>query len=493
MLKKKRIAKFYSVIKYFLITLIIFVGNHAQSQNLTKDQMLYDICFLQSSIHEYCSFLPLLEQRTGINVDKEIEKLKLKIPEEQSSGEFAHHIRQILNILYDGHTGIINKKTIKWYKTSEYNYLATIGNVSLEDTLYADFFYNQINNNVFSKLKCWIKTKYMNGKYYNVRPFSQHGLFMDSGEEITAIDGIPITSYINDNNNQMYFKLWDPVLKQWYCELFTLSLTQLGKQRFTLTINQKQVLLDCSQAVDNITFEHPNTSENPNCFVIDDNVLYFYMPQMINAEWYIQELYRNYTPKINKIIIDIRSNSGGDDNVWKSLLKKIVSKPIKYNFRIGMNSNDILENAIKDFGSIKHINGRTIIENKRVILPDSNSVKYKGKIYVLQDKYTYSAASALSSVAWQNKSLILLGQPSAFISGYTFPALALKLPQSGISFKLAFSTDLSGGNHNPFMDKVEIEIEDENINEYLNKVLFYDYYSCDFLKKRDKFINKILN
>ncbi len=72
--------------------------------------MLYDICFLQSSIHEYCSFLPLLEQRTGINVDKEIEKLKLKISEEQSAGEFVHHIRQILSILYDGHTGIIKNK-----------------------------------------------------------------------------------------------------------------------------------------------------------------------------------------------------------------------------------------------------------------------------------------------------------------------------------------------------------------------------------------------
>jgi len=43
------------------------------------------------------------------------------------------------------------------------------------------------------------------------------------------------------------------------------------------------------------------------------------------------------------------------------------------------------------------------------------------------------------------------------------------------------------------MDKVEIEIEDENINEYLNKVLFYDYYSCDFLIKRDKFIRRIVN
>lgn len=134
------------------------------------------------------------------------------------------------------------------------------------------------------------------------------------------------------------------------------------------------------------------------------------------------------------------------------------------------------------------MNGKeAVVEMNRTLLPDSNSVHFNGKIYVLQDKYTYFAASALSSVARQKENIILIGEPSALLSGYTFPAIMFKLPNSGIPFYLGFSTDLSGGEDNPYMDQPEVEIL-ESLDEYLDKVINNDGFGEDYLINKDKLI-----
>lgn len=96
-----------------IIFLLCLVSNPIQSQTLTKKQMQDDLLFLQGHIHQYFSPLPLLEVRTGINVDKEFKKLYGEITTTTSIDEFTQIIRQGLNMLYDGHSQIIPGYSLK--------------------------------------------------------------------------------------------------------------------------------------------------------------------------------------------------------------------------------------------------------------------------------------------------------------------------------------------------------------------------------------------
>ena len=155
------------MVRYFFafIFLVCSITVFCQPSNLSYQKMLEDFDSLQGNIQKYCAFVPVLEKRTGISVNKELNKLKKQIRTETTVEEFADLVRQGLNILNDGHTEIANSSMVKWWVTSQYNYLKEMGNVSLSDTLWADYYNSCTQDSVFTFSKSGIRAKYINGKY----------------------------------------------------------------------------------------------------------------------------------------------------------------------------------------------------------------------------------------------------------------------------------------------------------------------------------------
>ncbi len=489
----KSINKHFPICKYFwFVFLVCLVNNPIQSQTLSQKQMQDDLSFLQGHIHQYFFPLALLEQRTGVNVDNEFKKLNDEITPTTSIEDFTHIIRQGLNILNDAHSQIIPGSSLVNYVSPDY-YLSSIGNVSLSDTTNADYYYRLLNKSMNGKVQINIMTKFMNGEYYNIRPFRYNSIRINGGEKISSIDGLSMNQFVGDNSAKMYYLFWDPISQKYYSRLFTMALPLLNIEKFTLNMGDKDIALSLDTTVETLQERH-SQSNYGNVMLIDNNILYLRMPAMSDREWYISELLRIYTPNVEKIIFDIRGNSGGYDGVWIDLLRKIIDKPLEYKYHVGMNHNPAIENSIlSSFSELKMIRkgDKTEMYRQTVQLPDSNSVHFKGKMYVLQDEFTYSAAAALASVAWQSENMEVVGAPSAMIGGYTLPAIAFKLPNSEIVFTLAFTADLAGGEKNPYMDKVEVEILENDINAYVDKILNYDCYSEEYLLNKDKLIKYV--
>lgn len=156
-----------------------------------------------------------------------------------------------------------------------------------------------------------------------------------------------------------------------------------------------------------------------------------------------------------------------------------------------MNHRENLKNAIANFGEIEIQGNKMTVSRDRTILPDSNSVGFDGHIYILQGRYTYSAASAFISAAKQNKKkFTIIGEPGAMISGYTFPGIVFVLPHSKIVYKIAFSTDVTGGTTDPYMDQPDILIT-ENIDDYLDRFFTHNPQEISYLQERDKCIKYV--
>jgi hypothetical protein len=478
--------KFYvSLLLTVFFSAVLFA--QTETVTLTPQQMREDFDFLHSTIITHCSFLPLLEQRTNTSVNRELQRLKQTITPAITIEEFARIVRQGLNILRDGHTQIINGAPVKWFVTN--SYLSPVGNVALADTLYAGY-YRAFIDGIIPMAQSGLRVKYADGKYYNARPFTFNNMPVRLGEEITSIDGIEINQFIREHASQ-FNCLWDSDKKQFYADNFIWYLPAIGKPIFTLTIGGKEVIIDSQKLVDNLQREKYALDRSPRVEIINGDILYIGMSIMMDATWYINELKEKYTPAVKKIIFDIRDNGGGDDSVWADLLTHIINEPFHYCFVVGMNYGERLKEAIRDFGEITVENGKMTVRSPRTLYPDSSSIHFTGKMYILQNKYTYSAASAFAAAAIQNKDKItVMGEPSAFIAGYTFPPIIFKLPHSGLVFRLAFSTDISGGKDNPYMDKVVVELS-ETIDDYFDKLYKYDSSTIEYLSQRDKWVEYI--
>jgi len=463
----------------------------AQSVHLNHNQMLEDIDSLQSKIYRYCSFLPLLEQRTNISISTIFEQLRQKVTSNTSTAGFADIVWQHLNILQDGHSGIVNSSRVKWVTSSNY-YLAPVGNVSLSDTLHANNYVSLTADSVFSAARSGIRAKYLNGKYYNMRPFTFNQTPVKLGEEITAINGVNIHHFIQEYCTQIYALEWDSECKQWFSDYFMLSLPKMGLKKFSLTIGGREVVIDSDSLVHNLERErYQPFPYSPRLMLIDSSILYVCMPTMMNAQWYIQEIRRIYRTGIEKVIFDLRGNSGGDDSVWWMILSALVKQPLNYRYYVGMNDHETLRMAVSAFGDFEKRDNILTVSRERTIKPDNATLGFDGHIYIFQDRYTYSAASAFVSAAMQNKErFTVIGEPSRLFSGYSFPAILFSLPNSKLVYSLAFSTDLTGGKENPFMDKVDILIKD-NIDEYIEKLFDYDSFSEEYLTKKDRLIKYV--
>lgn len=477
----------------YLTGIIIFISAAASGQhnNLTRSAMLEDLDSLEAKIISYGSYIPLLEERTGSSVTAKIDELRKEVSRINTTFDFTNLIRRGLNILNDAHTGITDKSSVKWFTTR--SYLRSVSDIMLSDTLYADYYHNCIMDSVLRLNRSGIRAKYVNGKYYNARPFTYEGKQIDKGEEIKFINRREINSFVNELYDQMFFLMWDPYLQQWYSDYFMLALPLLGYNTYTLTIGDREVTINSRQTMDNLEKERFALQAPPQVLTLSNDILYIYMPAMMNAGWYMNEIRKQYSDKTGKIIFDLRGNAGGDDSVWQKILASVLDQPLTYQYKVGMNYNPELERAVSSFGTVKTDPWKMFVDAQRVIPADENSLKFSGHIYILQDKYTFSAASAFISAARQNpQRFTILGERSACMAGYTFPPLLFKLNNSGIAFKLAFSYDATGKTENPYNDNVQIEIR-ENIKDYLDKIYTCDPHSKAYLETVDKYINYIRN
>jgi hypothetical protein len=375
---------------------------------------------------------------------------------------------------------------------------------------------------------------YLNGAYY------MHGVYCffhrktgDSiilrNAKILKYDNQPIDDFVVTRIGSLppYTIRWDFSRQKYYTDWLIL---QRDKVITVENIDNEKILkfkpddynltvsgISLPEILDNISLYQKNRkNRKPQqvTYLPDQEILYIYTSKMKNIDNYklTEEIKQEGRDKnIKKIIIDVRKNQGGSDLYWIDMLSAIIKDTISFKSCLALNANrkvkqyfhtEYPEEMIKDFKRSRVpvlANSKMLIEttnNKYTIIPDSNSLKYSGNIYLLQDIDTYSSGHSFTSVARQIPQLISVGMPTGNIAGFGLNPWGFQLNHSKFTFQFEPAIDIALVQtwEDVFQDIPEIEIY-PTLEEYLTFEeygAFLDKSSPEFLKKYDYLFKKVL-
>lgn len=492
-------------IKHLLILFFVFQTVSAQNKSLTKSQMLQDFDQAVNHINNFAVHKDLNAVRLQIDYTQEYEKLRNEITEETNECEFKDIIGRVIGLVQDAHCSFMDSE-----------YLSLYGKYQKKINFKDDETYDKVK---YFESKCDIpqpKLKlplvYINGKYFVYADFTYKGTFIKRNTEVTSYNGKKISEYLKANYDKVGVVRWDSKLKKPYKDNFY----KTGDNQFQLGFNDKNIPTLEFLLNDTIIYQTENQRDISWYSQPQTQVLYFAKSKIlyIGIPFMDAEKSESVVRKIDsikakgnsfsKIVIDIRGNPGGNDNCYRIILQHLIAKEIPYSSTLKFKYN----NANIDFYADKQINivaePSKILGNKEYwekefdinrVVPDTNSIGYTGKIYVLQDEFIYSSASNLSNLCLYADQLISVGASTDLVGGRQTEPLFIQLDNSGLIFRVEPLLDFSNVktlddfSHNSVEVRITLTIE-----EYFIRTTYKgDVYSPEFLLSQDKLMKYVLN
>jgi hypothetical protein len=248
-------------------------------------------------------------------------------------------------------------------------------------------------------------------------------------------------------------------------------------------------------------------SYDPKVLYFDNSkLLYIRIPEMDMGLWpfYEEEIVKIKHMPIDKVVIDIRGNDGGSDRLWKQTLSAIIDTSFSYSDNVLFKNTPTITSYFNHIRSTTPpleqsnniIIGRDTLfrwPDQTIITPATNTLAFKGTIYVLGDEQCYSSAKAFLSACNKIDRFVSVGQPIGRIAGIGTTPFIFALPYSNLIFRINVSLeDIESDNLADYYDKMEMPIE-----KPLQETLFEadwqgERYGEEYLFNHDATFQKVL-
>jgi len=165
-------------------------------------------------------------------------------------------------------------------------------------------------------------------------------------------------------------------------------------------------------------------------------------PNKLRAFW--RETFKDINDKkIPNLIIDIRKNTGGRDDCFHSLIGYTTEKPYRLYDKVLIKVSEPTEERIA------HLRRKLpyLFENKRngdiVTLelplrdPEENAYKFKGPIFLLIGRQSFSASTVFSAISKCYDVATLIGEETGDPTTLYADCIQFELPNSGLTFWVA--------------------------------------------------------
>jgi hypothetical protein len=490
-----------AIVFYVLLLSFMFGQTSNAPLSLTKDQMYEDFDEFISILQDANPQLPIRKAVTGIDHLAQAKSLRSAIDTLENYYRFINLLENTLGCMFDGHARMADQiyEHEKNIEGIDANIIPTIASGD-NQWAYSEPYRTR-----------WFpcNPSYINGDYY------LHGNYFlidkENPDDTVFLRRAKILSYNNQPYQDYVMKRsrffsngmhWDFQRKQYYCKT---SVFPIDNKGLTVeNLNGEVISLELNR-YNSIAHQRDDMSlsSNPDFQVI--NIQSFRKKVLYFQEDKILYIYSNLMPadenelaneikaigngkEINKVIIDVRGNRGGNDLAWHQLLKALVADTLIYDVQMAFCHSELMNkrldkqftdpNAVelKTFDWLPDVTFSVTKFAPSYFIPDSNSLKYKGKIYVLQNEDVYSAGHSFTTYCHHIEQLVSVGIPTGFLAGFGLMPMLYQLKHSKFSFRLEPAIDVTRVNkvEDVYQDIPEILIEipfDEQI-----KILDYRFY-----------------
>jgi len=193
--------------------------------------------------------------------------------------------------------------------------------------------------------------------------------------------------------------------------------------------------------VGKVAYLHPGIFLNRNAKTDDIN-----NKELIDKEefrQFIDSTFRKiYERKSKDLIIDIRGNNGGTSMFSNYMISYFANKPFYELSKMGIKTSRLVKDVWKDYDipelaelkkkimTLK--NGTRIDLDPMEVLPRNDKFRFKGNVYVLIDRFSYSNATAAASIIQDYSFGTLIGEETSDLPSSCGGMQAFKLPNTGI-------------------------------------------------------------
>jgi C-terminal processing protease CtpA/Prc len=144
---------------------------------------------------------------------------------------------------------------------------------------------------------------------------------------------------------------------------------------------------------------------------------------------------------VKKLIIDLRYNPGGDNSFSDYLISYLTSRVITSKISIKTSQitkdywkkSEVTEHQELKNKILSHKNGEYFEYTIGKIIPHPDSVRFKGKVYVLINRYSLSNSMGVAAIMQDNEIGKIVGEETAEIVGAFGASHMFKLPNTKLS------------------------------------------------------------
>ncbi|OHD55315.1 MAG: hypothetical protein A2Y33_16770 [Spirochaetes bacterium GWF1_51_8] len=467
---------------------------------LTKEQMYEDFNVLYELVKSKFIRIGIVKELFGYDILAQLQSISNRIKSITDKKDFVRLINEALVSLQELHS------TINQWE---------LGNITADQKIKQ--YYSAVNSIYRSwlpkygnQIELRLPIVYFQGEYVFYKTYTNGLTVVGAGSMVKKIDGTPIDDFILTLMSTKH-PYWDKFKKKYYHEKFYLSEPVYQNKSFTLEFDDHGVSKTAKFHIDQHVIEHVTHGESEPIVMYfpERNLLYIRYTDCMDFELYEKSIPQYQGKNIQKVIIDIRGNPGGYPEMTHHLLGLIIDLPLIYSISNAlkwMEDTDTTPETYILWSGYTFFDYyyRKIEVNKKLpwfeklidvftffcyIYPQPNSIRYTGKIYILQDRDIYSAANNLSQIGYYSDKIVTIGEPAGYYQGTLEEPIIhyYLLPNSKIFFRMTESADLTGVTdmQSFYHDEVDVYIPyplDYLIDRQTNSI---DFYSTKYLLYHD--------
>jgi C-terminal processing protease CtpA/Prc len=277
-------------------------------------------------------------------------------------------------------------------------------------------------------------------------------------------------------------------------ELINLNLPAISAGKFEeIQSNKKQIFNSGRKFkfIDDIAYMQPGQFSNAYGDNNSSNIKTFEKGEFLA---YIDSAFREIQKRGSKnLIIDLRDNPGGSSTFSDEMVAYIADKPFKFCSRFSVKTSKITKEYWKQVNdtSLKYLKTKILNtpegETFDVAIPEhdfrKDSLKFRGKVYVLINRYSYSQTADVATQVQDYKFGLLIGEKTAQIPTNYGSTHQFVLPNTkmAVEYPKAFIVR-PNGNTNFEGVTPDILVKDNISNE--NDVILD--YTLNLIKKENK-------